>query len=323
MSYRIPIIYGNVKGRDHFPFPVTNTGPPFNTDTYPLAPGFQTVKKWIDRVKTWGLTGNLDLDFHVTDERPGPSFGNTVTGSLSSSYDLQAPILCAPPPDFTIAACASERDLLPESILGVTFDAFFDPGTLSGTSYSGSGATFTPVFGSGSFAVSADCSGEWASDPTLPPQNAFLQQVTVEVTMTLQGLHVPIGWNSTNGPAPFLNLTTFLRLLLGIPGQPPNPPNTIFEVEISASSVSADFDPTYINTEDANVFDSLNIPMYSEIFAVFAGFSGPIMGTDPRIDDRNVSPVTVVPVEFWPYSTLGGDPVWDTSSGAELNDPFS
>jgi len=28
-------------------------------------------------------------------------------------------------------------------------------------------------------------------------------------------------------------------------------------------------------------------------------------------------------VDFWPYATKTGSPVWDTSTGAQLNDPCS
>lgn len=45
------------------------------------------------------------------------------------------------------------------------------------------------------------------------------------------------------------------------------------------------------------------------------------LGTTTLFYDNIVAVIT--PLEYWPYATIGGDPVYDTSSGAQLNDPLS
>lgn len=296
MHYRIPYIGGNTKGRDHWPFPTSTLTAPMNTDTYPIKPGTDTLCRWLWRVKTWELTGSIAIDFTNTD----PISLAFCEGTITATYDFLAPSIHPPSGSGSNMANTTELNLIPGVNGAAQIGASFAP-MVSGTSFTGSGATFQDV-GSGVFTMTATCSGSFGN----PPASAFLLTADVSASFSLQHSFNPIGWNETEGAAPVLDISTAVLMQLG-----PRSSGNITAQIVADSSTDGGF-ATHV--EPDNILDGLNVPMYS---------ATNLSSTSMTLVSHTVSPVTITPIEFWPFVNSQGQPVYDTGSGAIINDPFS
>lgn len=93
----------------------------------------------------------------------------------------------------------------------------------------------------------------------------------------------------------------------------PDPPEagTFFRVRLTTRNVDVDIldDPSTI--EEGISIDGHPLPLFCSV------------NTDNATVSNVQSTLTLAPIEFWPYATKGGLPVYDTATGAQLRDPFS
>lgn len=114
---------------------------------------------------------------------------------------------------------------------------------------------------------------------------------------------IPVGWNDTEGPAPQFRVTLVITVTGSSAGIQPS-----FQLK-SDTFTAGTGDPL---TEPDSLLDGNNV--------VMEGRS--LVNTGGSIVSHILSPMTIVPSEFWPFKNRLGQDVYDTTSGDQINDPF-
>jgi hypothetical protein len=292
MSDRALFILGDKLNRDHYNLDTQTLTAPMDADSYPLKLDRDTVSKWLLRVKSWNITGSFAL--------AGSVDGGVAGAALSGAYDLTAPSICNHVSGSILTGpfvSSRERDLIPLLNRGASIAASVHNTSfpIGGTSYSNSSPVFFGGIGSGTMSVTLSCFGG-----TSPPFELVNGGIEVDVSVGF-----PVGWNDSQGPAPKLLVT--LVMLVEIDRSGVRSTDRLFRVTASSAVSSLP------DSEPDSFIDGLTLPMKSYTDSLSPGAT---------VDSHTISPVTITPSEFWPYKNRLGQAVFDTSSGAQLRDPF-
>lgn len=279
VSSRVAIIGGTTPGRDHFPFPVTDSdGDAFghfgNHTVYPLDFELSDAMYLWARVKRWHfeVTVYYQIVTGTDDGMGGETWDFGPTQNAGCSFKFRLPLDHFPSAP-TPPTMESDLVLTPELVyamelnLGGTFtDSVFDV-----TDYSD---------------FNTDVSG-------------------VPFAFRLTFVPYPV-WHPDTG-----KFTFYIECVCGSNDQ-----------TASTSKLPDDSDYPALLNEDFCILNSAGVDFGDFTFGARATEniaeaerSGEIKFVDMQL--------TIQAQEFWPYATRAGDPVYNTTTGAQIRDPLS
>jgi hypothetical protein len=324
-GFRVPFIAGNTIDRDHYPFGRTNGTAPFGIA--PFTVNREVCCRWTWRVRDWKVDGSMSatanwrVQGHVQYD-PTHSFDFDIHGTVNASLTIAdlhwrrpdfANFGTPTPPNARFEVLDERRLLNADSFgeywltgSGIGDPAFFHPFP--------AGEPGPGSFGPYSWTITATETSRVVTGDGTP-------------TITIKTPVLDIGSNQGGGGSAVSDRPIYWTVGgLQVPWS--------FTLSLSAIIAYDVIDPLGVHRTFSNnpsliaggFFGSPSGPNVNigtiDFDAAGGGGSLPFVS----VDYGATSPVanfTIVPTLFWPYQTKGGADVWDTASGAQVNDPFS
>ncbi len=296
-SYRIPLLGGNTKGRDHLEFPAVNTNPDSSHFFQDITPA--NAARWLWRVRKWSFNGDLSCTVHGT-YRVADAFSDEYTSTVDTTI-TNLPI--EQPDGNALATPAVDERGLVKVVRNVTSPAILNLGTFQ---LSGDPSPYITTTSSISGLGTPTNPGTWSLDSigfTLELglqtfwRNVYWDNPNIMPDLTMFFSIRPTWLNHLAIRTPQdirFGSGTSISITPGLSGFIDS--GSAFDMDSGAASPEIDYLPP------------------SDTTSTFVNPSGTSV---------SVSGFSLTPIEFWPFVNSLGQSCYDTSTGAQINDPFA
>lgn len=314
-AWNVPYLVGDKVNRDHQYWPVVSPAEFLSfAGAPPRLAGItrDTLLAMTWRVKTWELSGHVSATVPASPNGAGgyPGLPVTFDWDLPTTDELSVPLR------YSLAVAAKEVDIIADAFLPYTGipekDKFF------GLRNRGFSLDFSSGVPPVSITVSGPNAGYYLGYTGLSnPFNAFMappSYISIFLTDIVGGTVPPtvykgrefVVYDSTAGL--FYPFTDFKGLILGGGGT-------------NGQGIEFYVDPTGLGNLniDPLVTPAMDLPMKVDGSLVNAFVAHPF----PDPTSFGIAEFQMTATEFWPYTNTLGQPVYDTSTGALLHDPFA